>query len=233
MKPSLGKRGLKLLKCSQIEGCIVEFGVYRGEGLCTIARLARKNFIKTPQIFGFDSFEGMPLTNVPLAGKHVKGWAEGSFGNTSLQLVQRKLQSENVPAKLFKGVFSELSDLSNYGIQKIAFAHLDADIYEGYKDALALMTPYFQVGSILLFDENKCPSDHLQQDIRDHGKKAVEEWERLSGFNLHLIRFEGTVTLNVIVDEDYLKQYAKIIETLRRDTVFESMKNVAKIVLRK
>lgn len=145
--------------------------------------------------------------------------------------MQQRLQSHGVHAKLVQGFFGKLSSLAEYGIGKVRFAHIDADIYEGYRDALRLLTPHVQVGTVMLFDEIVPPTDYRYQSIRNHGKRAVEEWERATGFNLHLIRFEWTVALCAIVDRDYLKRYARVITRLRRDTVQESIKNVVKTLL--
>lgn len=202
-----------------------------GGGLSAIAQLARKYLPQLPPIYGFDSFEGMPPTDAPLDGIHAQDWTEGTFSDTSLEIVRQRLQNEGVQARFVKAVFADLLPLTEYGISKVRFVHIDADIYEGYRDALRLLTPHVQVGTVMLFDESVVPTDYLQQNIRFHGKRAVAEWEESTGFNLHMIRFESTVALCVIVDEAYLKSYAHVITRLRCDTVQESMKNIAKTVL--
>lgn len=175
----------------------------------------------------------MPPTGVQLQGGCAIDWASGTFADTSLEEVQQRLQGEGVQAALTKGVFADLKPLSAYGIDKIRFAHIDADIYEGYRDALRLITPHIQVGTVVLFDESIPPTDERYQSVRAHGKRAVEEWENTTGLNLHLIRFEGTVTLCVIVDEDYLKQHLQVISQIRHNTVAESFKNIVKRIFSK
>lgn len=173
----------------------------------------------------------MPATDVPLEGGCATDWAKGTFADTSLESVQARLKDEGIHATLTKGIFSDLKPLEQYGIDHVRFAHIDADIYEGYRDALRLITPYVQVGTVILFDESIPPTDYRYQSVRAHGKRALEEWEQTTGFNLHLIRFEWTVALCVIVDEAYLKQNAPMITKLRRDTLPESLKNLARIML--
>jgi hypothetical protein len=210
------------------DGCIVEFGVYRGEGLIVLGKLSRRYLRQVPPLYGFDSFEGMPETQVPLLGNLSKDWAAGTFSDTSIEHVQRVLKANGVEATLIKGVFAKLPSLEKYGIRKIRFAYLDADIYEGYRDALRLLTPHVGPGTVLVFDESLPPSDHRYQGIRFHGKQALEEWERETEFNLHLINFYSTSALYVIVDEEYLRRYTRIIIRLKRDTLEEVLKGYVK-----
>lgn len=234
MIPRLTERAFKLLACTSVGGCLVEFGVYQGASLVTIGKLAQKYLREVPPIYGFDSFEGMPSTTEPLRGALLQVYAEGAFKDTSLESVQERLKREGVRAKLVKGIFANLYPLMKYGIDNVRFAHVDADIYEGYRDALRLLTPHLQVGSVLLLDECIAPTDWRLQSIRDHGQRAVREWEGETGFNLHLVRFESAgPALCVIVDEEYLRRHWRVIEHLRRDSITESLENVVKLILRR
>jgi len=228
MISALTERAFKLMQIAPVAGDLVEFGVYKGGGISAIFRFARKYLDNIPPIYGFDSFGGMPPTNVPLESGCATDWASGTFADTSLENVQQRLQNEGIQANLTKGIFADLRPLDEYGIDKIRFAHIDADIYEGYRDALRLITPHVQIGTVILFDESIPSTDYRYQGVRFHGKRAVEEWENATGLNLHLIRFEWTVALCVIVDESYLKQYAPAIVRLRRNTLREAAKDVAR-----
>jgi hypothetical protein len=159
-------------------------------------------------------------------------WGSGTFADTSLDGVRTTLATERVDATLVPGRFADLKPLSEYGVDRVMLAHIDADIYEGYRDALALLTPHLQVGSVLIFDESVPATDWSMQSVREHGQRAVREWELVSGLNLHLIRFEWTVALCVIVDVDYLHDHWRVIDDLRKDTVRESVLNIARKLLR-
>ncbi len=228
MIAALSTRAFRLLRDAPVEGCIAEFGVYQGGSLVTMARLAEKYLGEIPPIYGFDTFTGMPSTAVELSGDFAEGWAEGTFSDTSLQAVQEQLARERIEAHLVQGRFDELDSLD---VGRIALAHIDADIYEGYRDALRLVTPHVGVGSVMLFDESIPPTHARSQSVREHGQRAVREWEAESGLNLHLIRFEWTVALCVIVDEQYLDRHWRLIDDLRNDTIRESFWNAAKKVL--
>lgn len=233
MNQVMTERAFKLMAAAPVDGCLVEFGVYKGGGLSMMARAARRYLGHVPPLFGFDSFDGMPATEVALDGALASDWAENTFLDTSLEGVHHRLKSEGVTAELTKGIFGNLEPLSEYGIDKARFVHLDADIYEGYRDALRLLTPHLQVGTVILFDESVPPTDYRYQGVRFHGQRAVREWENETNFNLHLIRFVWTAALCVIVNEDYLKQYSRVISQIRRDTIWESFKNILKRALSK
>ncbi len=231
MIPALTQRAYRLLSAAPVPGALTEFGVYQGGGLISMARLAQEHLGHTPPLYGFDTFEGMPPTDVELRGALSHYWAPGTFSDTSIGQVRARLERAGVDAELVQGRFSEVGSLADHGIDKVMLAHLDADLYEGYRDALQLLTPHLQIGSVLLFDESIPPNSWSAQSIRDHGQRAVREWEDSSGLNLHLIRYEWTVGLCVIVDEDYLRENWRVIDDLRKDTVTESLKNIAKKAL--
>jgi hypothetical protein len=229
--PELTRRAFRLLSAVPVRGSIVEFGVYKGDGLASMARYSRDILGEASPLFGFDTFEGMPPSDVDLAGSLAETWAEGTFADTSLDSVRARLTRDGVDATLIPGRFGELDSLSEYGIDTVMLAHIDADLYEGYRDAMRLLTPHLQPGSVLLFDESIPPTEWSSQSIREHGQRAVREWEAESGLNLHLVRFEWTVAFCVIVDEDYLRLNWRVIDDLRKDTIAESLKNIAKKVL--
>jgi hypothetical protein len=226
--PRITERAFRLLRAVPAPGAIVEFGVYQGGGLVTMARSADKYLGEVPPLYGFDTFAGMPSSDQPLEHWLADTWAPGTFADTSLEGVRATLAAQGVEATLVPGRFADLKPLSGYGIDKVRLAHIDADIYEGYRDALALVTPHLQVGSVLIFDESVPATDWSMQSVREHGQRAVREWEAASGLNLHLVRFEWTVALCVIVDLDYLRDHWRVIDDLRNDTVRESVLNIAR-----
>lgn len=228
--PPLTERAFRLLKAVPVPGAILEFGVYQGGGLITMAQKAQEHLGAVPPLYGFDTFAGIPPSDTPLEG-HAETWKPGNFADTDVESVQASLRAAGVDATLVPGRFADLQPLSDYGVDRVRLVHIDADIYEGYRDALNLLTPHLQVGSVVLFDESVPATDWSMQSIREHGQRAVREWEEKSGLNLHLIRFEWTVALCVIVDNDYLREHWRVIDDLRKDTVVESVKNVAKKLL--
>jgi hypothetical protein len=182
-----------------VPGALCEFGVYQGHGLYAICQYAEK-LIPGAEIYGFDSFEGMPKTEIELTDNHAEVWRPGGFSETSVERVRESLR-EYPSVKLIKGVFSDLKPLPEYGIDRVRFARIDCDIYEGYRDALNLLTPCIGSGTVLLFDEGvSIPDPQYQKSIQDSGERAIAEWKDRTGFKLKTLcqRPNWTEILTVI-----------------------------------
>jgi hypothetical protein len=166
-------RAYKMLRDADLGSDLscVEFGVYQGYGLLLMERYAKEYGI-TADLFGFDTFEGMPETHQPLGGELDIDWAPGTFSDRSLDLVSLRVPE----ATLVKGLFSDLMPIENYGVDTVAFAHLDCDLYEGYRDALRLLIPHLVPGSILLLDEGGVHDGEGYENMRYHGATALREW---------------------------------------------------------
>ena len=186
-------QAFEYMKQNPVPGVLCEFGVWTGDGLEQIEFLGRRDLGGVP-VYGFDSFEGMPPTEVDLKDCHAEVWKPGGY-KSDIEAVQRRIPA----ARLIKGVFSNLLSLDRYGISKVRFARLDCDIYEGYRDALRLLTPFVGKGTVLLFDEGVAPDDPRYHDsIRDSGVRAIEEWKQSSGFRLKVLNSKWTEMLAVI-----------------------------------
>jgi hypothetical protein len=176
-----------------IEGALCEFGVWTGNGLASMSGYASRICPEAP-MYGFDSFEGMPATSVELRDNHKIVWAPGSY-KADMETVQKRLPHVH----FIKGLFSDLKPLSEYGITRVRFARLDCDIYEGYRDALKLLTPCIVPGTVLLFDEGVAPPDaRYYESIRDSGARAIAEWQQESGLKLRILNLLWTECLAVI-----------------------------------
>lgn len=120
-------------------GIIIEVGVWRGGSL---RYLAERH--PTRLFFGFDTFEGMPPTD-PRDNHH----KPGDFGNTSFETVQAALADlQNVT--VVKGLFPG-SDIT--GLQRIAMAHVDVDIYQSTLDCFRHLGPRMARGGRMYCDD--------------------------------------------------------------------------------
>jgi hypothetical protein len=164
-----------------IEGDIVEFGVGNGKSFFTWAS-ALKYFGIKKAIYGFDSFEGFPIaskedlgTRVIEVGTKVEGWTHiGGPEYVTNFIAQdesldraKSLFEDGIPEiKMIKGYFDKTTDLIP---GKIAFLHLDADLYESTIIPLKHCLPRMSKGGIILFDE------YHEFDRWPGVKKAVDE----------------------------------------------------------
>lgn len=151
-----------------VEGDIFEFGVYTGRSLALL-QLAHEEYVNncihkinfSRDFIGFDSFKGLFKTDHPR-------WKDGLFsvnhswhptigkGETvTKEKVEHffdvlKLKSPTIVEGEFKK--SLRSFLSKYQ-NKAAVIHIDSDTYESTKLILESMRPFFQDGTVLLFDD--------------------------------------------------------------------------------
>jgi Macrocin-O-methyltransferase (TylF) len=119
------------------DGLHLEFGVYKGDSINLLAKLAPGRHFT-----GFDSFEGLPET-----------WSMGSRAGAFN--VGGKLPAVKKNVTLVKGFYNVT--LPGYGAENkervVAFIHVDCDLYSATRDVLAYLRPMMRPGTILVFDE--------------------------------------------------------------------------------
>lgn len=123
-----------LLKDRISEGLILEFGVNRGGSINQIAKL-----FPNRQIYGFDTFTGLPEDWVILP--------KGEFD------LGGKLPRVEKNVKLIKGLIQEtLPIFKKEHDEKIAFIHIDTDLYSSAKTILTELKDQIN-DTHILFDE--------------------------------------------------------------------------------
>ena len=154
------QRLFDLLK--DVEGDVVECGVASGHSLAMLASLVRSSGISR-HIWGFDSWAGLPVpTSKDLASSESIA-EKGLCAYSSVEEVQSTLRwygfsdSEiKATVTLVKGWFSET--LPKYRGLHIALMHIDADLYDSYKDCLHYLWPKVSLNGIIAFDEYHEPN---------------------------------------------------------------------------
>lgn len=142
MTPVLQFKRAKLLELLGLvhlrEGCIAEFGVFRG---ATLKALAEK--CPDKRCYGFDTFAGMPAEKCQAHDGHVAG----DFGEVDYEAVQASMPP-NVTLK--RGVFPETAEDVD---ERFCFAHVDFDLEASMADAIAWIVPRTVAGGIVVFDD--------------------------------------------------------------------------------
>jgi O-methyltransferase len=142
-------------KFKNIEGCVVECGVWRGGMIAGIANLIedKKNY------FLFDSFEGLPQVK-EIDGPAANTWQNNKkspayFDNCSAEMgfAEKAMQLSSVKKyTLIKGWFSQVLPTFEPG-EKIAILRLDGDWYESTMDCLTNLYPKVNAGGIIIIDD--------------------------------------------------------------------------------
>ncbi len=118
-------------------GLWLEFGVFKGESINFIAKL-----IPEKNIFGFDSFVGLP--EVWKRGR--RPMQEGTFDLKG----QLPVCEKNV--SLVKGWFQDTwPEFTAQHAEPAAFVHIDSDLYSSAKTVLDQLS--VQEGTVIVFDE--------------------------------------------------------------------------------
>jgi hypothetical protein len=139
-----------------VAGDIVECGVYSGLTLYAQA-LFSENRKPCRNIYGFDSFEGLPEASAedePEVRPEAK--VKGRFAN-SMESVIARLLSNGIRkdfvdrhVHLVKGWFTDTLPAFD---MSIALLHVDVDLYQSYLDVLENLYPRVNQGGIVAFDE--------------------------------------------------------------------------------
>jgi len=114
----------------------MEFGVYKGETINFIA-----NLLSNKQIYGFDSFEGLPET-----------WRY-NFDKGTFKLDNLPKVKENVV--LVKGWFEETLPkfIEKHRNAPVSFIHIDCDLYSSTKTIFNHLKDNIVTGTVIVFDE--------------------------------------------------------------------------------
>jgi hypothetical protein len=140
-----------------IEGELWELGVYKGGSATILGHYGARGGKKVRL---FDSFEGLPepcnLDN-PEGGVTQFGEVimhKGEWSNTDEEIVRQKMP-KGCDFEIHKGFVPDtLAGLEN---SKVAFAHLDLDLYEGTKAALEFLYPRMTQNGVIICDDYNYP----------------------------------------------------------------------------
>lgn len=186
---------VEYIATNNIEGDIVECGVWKGGsiGTCmlTLNKLKKTNI----KIWLYDTFEGMnePTDfdldiNGHLASDRMEVedvetsrlWAKAELDNVKENVSRYNYPSENVD--FIKGMVEETL-LSNKLPEKISLLRLDTDWYESTKMELEVLYPKLVSGGVLIIDDY----GHW-----DGCKRAVDEYFKSLDFKPFLSRIDYT-----------------------------------------
>jgi len=164
---------------ARVEGDYCEFGVYRGDTfgyVCEITALSAA--LRHMQCFAFDSFRGLPRPrDVDALNGYTSNFHEGEFACSKKEFEKnlRSLGVDMTRVRIIEGWFQDtLSDqtAAALGIEKIAAAWIDGDLYESTVPVLQFLSHRLSVGSIILFDDWR-----VFRNLPDRGEqRACTEW---------------------------------------------------------
>lgn len=148
---------------------ILEFGIWRGDSISKIRRDVDKKY----QIYGFDSFLGLP-----------EDWIETGYKKGDFKINDRKFIDElknRTDIKIFEGWFKDTIPEYLKEAQNIALLHIDCDLYSSTIDILySDIRNYIKPGTFIVFDDWKYLAINRKDTEKDglHNQKAFKEWAK-------------------------------------------------------
>ena len=143
-----------------VEGEIWECGVYKGGTAAMLAGIAGRG-APGKRVRLFDTFQGIPETDA-IVDIHKKG----DFHDATLADVRDYVKHKDITV-YHQGLIPQTFD--GLEASRIAFAHIDVDIWKSVMDCCTFIFPRLSVGGFMLFDDYGFPSC-------PGARKAVDEF---------------------------------------------------------
>lgn len=137
-----------LQQALHLPGDVLECGVFRG-GTALLEAKTMAGHREERALHLFDSFRGMPKT-----AKGIDRIQEGEFSGTSVETVSALLAPFSF-AQIHAGFIPQTFE--GLKIPRIAWAHVDVDIYRSVRDCIAYIYPRLVAGGTLVFDDYGFP----------------------------------------------------------------------------
>lgn len=187
-------RAVDYLVKHEIEGSIVECGVWKGGSIMAILKSLIKNNSFDREIYLYDTFDGMPMPSdmdLSFDGKSAEEQLTNSNKDDSLvwayapfEQVKKNIFSIKYPRDKIKFVIGKVEvTIPKVMPDKIALLRLDTDWYESTKHELKHLFPRLANGGVLIIDDY----GHWQGC-----RKAVEEYIAENNVKIFLSRVDYT-----------------------------------------
>ena len=141
---------LQEIREKQIEGDLVEFGIFQGWWVNFLWEETEKMGLFR-RVYGFDSFEGL---SEPDAQFDLSNWEKGQYACSLAQVSQNVREKERPRIRLAKGFFEESLHRADARLAgKFCFARIDCDLYRPALECLQFLSNRLTDGAILVFDD--------------------------------------------------------------------------------
>jgi len=157
---------LQEIKEKNIEGEIVEFGIFQGWWINFFWQETERMGLQR-RIYGFDSFEGLSEPDPKRDGTY---WKRGQYA-CGWEQVSKNVQARQRPRiRLVRGFFEKsLLGPDAQLVEKFSYVRIDSDLYEPARDCLNYLSNRLADGAILVFDD--------WPHLLGYGEQlAFEEW---------------------------------------------------------
>jgi O-methyltransferase len=150
------------LASAQVAGDYLEFGVYNGQTFSHACRRFAEPAFHHMKCVALDSFEGLPKpAGVDALDSYTGSFSERQFACSSDEFLANLTRAgvDLARVTLVKGWFAESltpATAARCGIDRIAVAWIDCDLYESTVPVLQFITSRLSTGSVVVFDDWRC-----------------------------------------------------------------------------
>ena len=167
-----------------------EFGCHSGRTFSATVNAAKYFNMKDAEFYAFDSFEGLPETDIEEDGI----FRTGSFYTSKsdfLKIVKQKTGLDMDNDHIIKGFYSDsLTTELQKRMPKVGMVHIDVDLYSSTMQILEFIKPLIVVGTVIVFDDWYCfPPGSNKGEMRAvkefsaaNPSFQLEEWKAYSTF---------------------------------------------------
>lgn len=147
-------------KVKKVEGAdgvgdYMEFGLYRGRAFLSACELSKDLGLEM-HLYGFDSFEGLPVFDKESEESKVFYSGQYACSQEEFRKIMNSWRVSPERYTLIPGFFDQSlsSDyVDNLPLKKCSIAFIDCDLYESTVPVLEFLGQYLSNGSILIFDD--------------------------------------------------------------------------------
>ena len=194
---------VKYIVANQIEGDIVECGVYRGGSMMTVAYTLMSMQTINRDLYLYDTFEGMTTpesVDRDCYGKTAsdqlqstnKLSQESIWCYSSLKDVEEAMGLTKYPTDKLHFIKGRVEDtLPNQAPKKIALLRLDTDWYQSTYHSLVHLFPLLTQGSVIIIDDY----GHWQG-----ARQAVDNYLKENNIKILLNRIDYTGRIGIITN---------------------------------
>lgn len=153
-----------------------EFGLFKGFSLWYADQIAAGSCDMGFRCYGFDSFSGLPQTQVDSWNAF---WKKGTYAasRTSVENLLRTHGADFSRVRLFEGFFSDelfSAIASRTVLRPAAIVVIDSDVYESCVPVLRFIRGYLRPGTIILFDEFRLSAGGTLDSTRGEARAFAE-----------------------------------------------------------
>ncbi|MFL5739004.1 MAG: TylF/MycF/NovP-related O-methyltransferase [Flavisolibacter sp.] len=195
---------VKYIQNNNIEGDIVECGVWKGGSMLAIAETLTRLNENNRKLFLYDTFEGMPppseadVSHMNQKAEDLLKTNEDKETNTvwaysTLDTVKQTMMLSGYPEQKIQYVRGKVEETIPEVIpQKIALLRLDTDWYESTRHELIHLFPLLARGGVLIIDD---------YGYWKGARKAVDEYIASNHIRILLNRMDDTGRIAIKLDQ--------------------------------